>query len=89
MCHFRSKSKSLSLDSKKFDSGRTPDLFQVHFCHSAARWQPERAAHTQHSVGQTHERPFKKESSSLQARNSCTSQSEAFIFAALQAFADV
>lgn len=42
-----------------------------------------------HSVGQTQERPFKKESSSLQARISCVSQSEAFIFAALQAFADV
>lgn len=74
---------------EKFDSGRTPDLFKVHFCHSAARWQPGRAARTQHSVGQTQERPFKKESSSLQARISCMSQSEAFIFAALQAFADV
>lgn len=77
------------LKVEKFDSGRTPDLFEVHFCQSAARWQPERAARTQHSVGQTQERPFKKESSSLQARISRMSQSEAFIFAALQAFADV
>lgn len=45
---------------EKLDSGRTPDLFKVHFRHSAARWQPGRAAGTRRSVGQTQERPFKK-----------------------------